>query len=79
MGESRIRRIEAGSPLTERELQCLQLAALGNTNAKIGQMLYLSQDTVKGHMGRAFRRLEAKDRANAVYLAVAQGYIKAVA
>lgn len=79
MTDNGISRIKAGTPLSQREMECLTLAALGNSNAKIGQRLYLSEDTIKTYMRKIYRRLGATDRAHAVYLAVQAGYLSAVA
>jgi DNA-binding NarL/FixJ family response regulator len=58
---------EAGLPtLTERELQVLRGMGRGRSNAEIGKELYLSEDTVKTHARRLFRKLGAADRAQAV-------------
>lgn len=57
----------ATSPeLTERELQVLQGMAAGMSNAQIGKELYLSEDTIKTHARRLYRKLEVADRAQAV-------------
>lgn len=59
--------LEAGLPnLTERELQVLRGMGRGRSNAEIGKELYLSEDTVKTHARRLFRKLGAADRAQAV-------------
>lgn len=52
--------------LTEREAQVLRAMADGKSNAEIGRELYLSEDTVKTHARRIFRKLGARDRAHAV-------------
>jgi DNA-binding NarL/FixJ family response regulator len=52
--------------LTERELQVLQGMAEGKSNAEIGRDLFVSEDTVKTHARRLFRKLRARDRAQAV-------------
>jgi DNA-binding NarL/FixJ family response regulator len=58
---------EGGLPtLTERELQVLRGMGRGRSNAEIGKELYLSEDTVKTHARRLFRKLGAADRAQAV-------------
>jgi DNA-binding NarL/FixJ family response regulator len=62
----------AGAPgqrrvaLTERELQVLRGMADGKSNAEIGRELFVSEDTVKTHARRLFRKLGARDRAHAV-------------
>jgi DNA-binding NarL/FixJ family response regulator len=52
--------------LTERELQVLTGMAAGKSNAQIGRDLYLSEDTIKTHARRLFRKLGVGDRAQAV-------------
>lgn len=62
--------LAAGTPrppsLTERELQVLRGMADGKSNAEIGRELFVSEDTVKTHARRLFRKLGARDRAHAV-------------
>ncbi|SCL13740.1 helix-turn-helix transcriptional regulator [Micromonospora inyonensis] len=55
-----------GIGLTERELQVLLGMAEGKSNAEIGRELFVSEDTVKTHARRLFRKLGARDRAHAV-------------
>lgn len=52
--------------LTERELQVLHGMAQGRSNAEIGRELYLSEDTIKTHARRLFRKMGVNDRAQAV-------------
>jgi DNA-binding NarL/FixJ family response regulator len=52
--------------LTERELQVLRGMADGKSYAEIGRELFVSEDTVKTHARRLFRKLGARDRAHAV-------------
>jgi DNA-binding NarL/FixJ family response regulator len=52
--------------LTQRELQVLAGMAGGKSNAEIGRELFLSEDTIKTHARRLFRKLEVGDRAQAV-------------
>jgi len=67
------RRTATGQPLTARETQILAGIAGGHTNAQIGRSLYISEDTVKTHARRLFRKLGARDRAHAVALGYDQG------
>jgi DNA-binding NarL/FixJ family response regulator len=61
------REFDADAPvLTERERQVLTGMAGGKSNAQIGRDLYLSEDTIKTHARRLFRKLEVGDRAHAV-------------
>ncbi len=57
---------DSGVQLTERELQVLRGMAQGKSNGQIGRELYLSEDTVKTHARRLFRKLGVRDRAQAV-------------
>jgi DNA-binding NarL/FixJ family response regulator len=59
--------------LTERELQVLRGMAEGKSNAEIGRDLYVSEDTVKTHARRLFRKLKARDRAHAVAVGFRSG------
>jgi DNA-binding NarL/FixJ family response regulator len=52
--------------LSVREMQVLTGMSQGKSNAQIGRELYLSEDTIKTHARRLFRKLGAKDRAEAV-------------
>lgn len=62
--------------LTEREIQVLRGMAEGKSNAEIGRQLYLSEDTVKTHARRLFRKLEVRDRAQAVALGFRLGLVR---
>jgi LuxR family maltose regulon positive regulatory protein len=53
-------------PLSERELEVLQLIAQGLSNQEIGARLFLALDTVKGHNRRIFDKLEVQRRTEAV-------------
>jgi len=61
--------------LTERELQVLTGMSRGRSNAEIGKELYLSEDTVKTHARRLFRKLSAADRAQAVAVGFRWGLV----
>ncbi|MDQ6649710.1 MAG: response regulator transcription factor [Actinomycetota bacterium] len=61
--------------LTERELQVLRGMSQGKSNGQIGRDLYLSEDTVKTHARRLFRKLEVNDRAQAVALGFRRGFV----
>ena len=68
---------DAGLPaLTERELQVLRGMGRGRSNAEIGKELYLSEDTVKTHARRLFRKLGAADRAQAVAMGFRWGLVR---
>jgi two-component system response regulator DesR len=52
--------------LTEREREVLDLIAAGSTNREIAKQLYLSPHTVKEHTSALYRKLGARNRAEAV-------------
>jgi two-component system response regulator DesR len=52
--------------LTEREREVLDLIAGGSTNREIAERLYLSPHTVKEHTSTLYRKLRARNRAEAV-------------
>ncbi len=61
--------------LTEREMQVLTGMSRGRSNAEIGKELYLSEDTVKTHARRLFRKMGAADRAQAVAVGFRWGLV----
>jgi DNA-binding CsgD family transcriptional regulator len=54
--------------LSHRELEVLQLAAQGQTNADIARHLFISVGTVRKHMEHIFDRTGARNRAKAAAL-----------
>ncbi len=62
--------------LTERETQVLTGMSRGRSNAEIGKELFLSEDTVKTHARRLFRKLGAADRAQAVAVGFRWGLVR---
>ncbi|MBE2223618.1 MAG: LuxR family transcriptional regulator [Anaerolineae bacterium] len=52
-------------PLSERELEVLQLVAQGLSNRDISEQLFLAVDTVKGHNRRIFEKLQVQNRTEA--------------
>ena len=62
--------------LTERELDVLTGMCDGKSNADIARSLYVSEDTVKTHARRLFRKLGATDRAHAVAIAIRRGLVR---
>ena len=61
--------------LSQRELQVLKQMALGKSNKEIGQVLYISEHTVKNHVAAIFEKLNAVGRTEAVALAAQRGLV----
>jgi len=62
--------------LTGRELEILTLMARGLSNGEIGEQLFLSESTVKTHVGRILSKVDARDRVQAVVAAYESGLIE---
>ena len=62
--------------LTEREIDLLRLVAEGHTNKEIASQLFVSSDTVNGHLDNIYRRLGVSDRAHAVAVALRGGLLR---
>lgn len=61
--------------LSDREITIMQLVAHGETNKQIGRALHISEATVKTHLNHIYAKLSVPDRASAVAVAIARGYI----
>jgi LuxR family maltose regulon positive regulatory protein len=53
-------------PLSERELEVLQLVAIGLSNREIAERLFLATGTVKKHLSNIFGKLDAQNRTECV-------------
>lgn len=67
----------AGRPLTAREVQVLASAGRGMSNLEIAHALSVSEQTVKNHLSRIFRKLGVSDRTEAVVYAIRRGWVPA--
>jgi two-component system, NarL family, response regulator len=64
--------------LSERERQVLQYIANGRSNKEIGQVLYISENTVKAHVKSILTKLDAMGRTEAIAIATKRGLIRPV-
>ena len=62
--------------ITRREEEVLQLIADGCSTPEVAAKLYISQKTVKNHLASIYEKLNARDRTQAVLLAVRMGIVK---
>jgi DNA-binding NarL/FixJ family response regulator len=61
--------------LTPRELDVLRMIGRGATNAEIAEELFVSEATVKSHIGHIFTKLGLRDRAAAIVFAFDHGLV----
>jgi two-component system NarL family response regulator len=66
----------AQEALTARQLEVLKCLARGMSNLEIGSTLYISEGTVKAHIKAILRKLEARDRTQAISIAMKRGLVR---
>lgn len=62
--------------LTRRECEVLQLLADGKSNRGIGEVLYISEKTVKNHVSNILQKINVDDRTQAVIEAIKKGWVR---
>jgi DNA-binding NarL/FixJ family response regulator len=62
--------------LSEREIEVLRRIAGGNRNTDIAALLFISEETVKGHIKHIMEKLGAGDRTEAVAIGIRRGIIQ---
>ncbi len=63
--------------LTRRELEILQLVAVGHSNAQLARKLWVTEQTVKFHLSNIYRKLDVSNRTEASRWAQLQGLLPA--
>jgi len=61
--------------LTNREMEVLHLIARGMPNSEIAEALFISENTVKGHVSNILNKLQLADRTQAAVFAWEQGLV----
>lgn len=61
--------------LSDRELEILAFVTRGASNAQIGRALWVSDQTVKFHLSRIYRKLGVSSRTEAAWVAHSQGLV----
>ena len=75
---SRLAESMARPELSKRERQVLEYIANGRSNKEIGQILYMSEHTVKTHVKSFLTKLDAIGRTEAIAVGIKRGLIKPV-
>ncbi|KAF3884313.1 MULTISPECIES: response regulator [Nostocales] len=65
-----------GAQLSDRECEVLRLIAKGRCNREIGEILNVTEGTVKMHVNHILTKLRASDRTQAVVIALKRGIIR---
>jgi len=75
-GNGAHQQLEITEPLTEREMEVLQLVVEGKSNQEIAQSLFISESTVKNHLRNILGKLHLRNRIQAAVYAVRQGLVE---
>jgi DNA-binding NarL/FixJ family response regulator len=62
-------------PLTNREIEVLRMLAEVSSNKAIGQRLFISPETVKRHLSTIYRKLDVRNRKQAIICAKSYGIL----
>jgi two-component system, NarL family, response regulator len=62
--------------LSPREIEVLRLVSGGNANKEIAARLFITEETVKGHIKNILAKLGANDRTHAVTIGLKRGIIE---
>lgn len=73
IGESSKQRKELFAELSKRELEVLEMLGKGLKNREIADTLFVSEKTVKSHVGAVLRKLHVNDRTEAALIAQKHG------
>lgn len=71
----KIKRVCRQYSLSSRELEILQMIAIGDRNNQIADKLFLSVGTVRSHVHRILTKLDCQNRAQAATKAIVEGLI----
>ena len=71
----RVKKANTSEQLTEREIVTLSYLAEGYENREIAETIFVSTHTVKAHVSSILKKLKARNRTHAVYIALKRGII----
>lgn len=67
--------LDPANPLTLREVEVLYLLGRGKTNKEIAKQLRISDQTIKNHLTRIYKKLNVQDRTEAVVCALRRQWV----